>query len=443
MATNVNAQICVRRDTAANWSSANPTLLNGEVGYDTTNNKIKIGNGTLGWNALPYLTDATGGTGTVTSITAGTGLSGGTITNSGTIAVNYGSTSTTSCVGNDSRLSDSRTPSGSAGGDLTGSYPNPTIGNATVTVAKINATGTASATTYLRGDGSWSTPSSGGGASWPDIAKGVWVCDFDGTVPRFGDSTNAQLNSNYSLAGPSYYWDAADFFNCNMEAANGVFVGGYGAHLMTCLLFEAGASEIVVSNCPRSSSLFSGSGLGGKPGALITVGTHEFVCVINPDSYMGTVGYKLQAGASTGGGVGALLQTSNAFYFELQYDPSAPSWSPPEWMCVRRLSGTVTSTGSGVSFSVGSWINLKVTITPNTSTARSTVRWYIDGTLVHSYDLIGATAGQWLGLQNDNFSVACGQKINDSGSISSEFLSTQIDYMHQTVQFGTYSGARA
>ena len=60
MAINVNAQICVRRDTAANWSSANPTLLNGEVGYDTTNNKMKVGNGTLGWNALPYLTDATG-----------------------------------------------------------------------------------------------------------------------------------------------------------------------------------------------------------------------------------------------------------------------------------------------------------------------------------------------------------------------------------------------
>jgi hypothetical protein len=63
MATNVDAQICVRRDTAANWASSNPTLLNGEVGYDTTNNKIKIGNGTLGWNALAYLTDATGGAG--------------------------------------------------------------------------------------------------------------------------------------------------------------------------------------------------------------------------------------------------------------------------------------------------------------------------------------------------------------------------------------------
>lgn len=69
MATNINAQICVRRDTATNWAGANPILLNGEVGYDTTNNKIKIGNGSSLWNALPYLTDATGGGGG-TDITA-------------------------------------------------------------------------------------------------------------------------------------------------------------------------------------------------------------------------------------------------------------------------------------------------------------------------------------------------------------------------------------
>jgi hypothetical protein len=61
MATNVDAQICVRRDTATNWTASNPVLLNGEVGYDTTNNKLKIGNGSSTWTALSYLTDATGG----------------------------------------------------------------------------------------------------------------------------------------------------------------------------------------------------------------------------------------------------------------------------------------------------------------------------------------------------------------------------------------------
>lgn len=61
----------------------------------------------------------TSNTGTVTSITAGTGLSGGMISTSGTIAVNYGTTASTACVGNDSRLSDARTPTSHAHGNIT------------------------------------------------------------------------------------------------------------------------------------------------------------------------------------------------------------------------------------------------------------------------------------------------------------------------------------
>lgn len=43
-----------RRDTAANWTSANPTLLAGELGYETDTGRWKIGTGSTAWTALGY-----------------------------------------------------------------------------------------------------------------------------------------------------------------------------------------------------------------------------------------------------------------------------------------------------------------------------------------------------------------------------------------------------
>lgn len=49
-------RIKLRRDIASDWTTLNPTLLAGEIGIDTTNNKIKIGTGSATWTALPYAT---------------------------------------------------------------------------------------------------------------------------------------------------------------------------------------------------------------------------------------------------------------------------------------------------------------------------------------------------------------------------------------------------
>ena len=45
-------RIQIRRDTAANWISANPTLRAGEIGIETDTLKMKVGNGTSTWTSL-------------------------------------------------------------------------------------------------------------------------------------------------------------------------------------------------------------------------------------------------------------------------------------------------------------------------------------------------------------------------------------------------------
>ena len=47
-------QIQLRRDTAANWTSANPILASGEFGLETDTDQFKVGDGTTAWTSLAY-----------------------------------------------------------------------------------------------------------------------------------------------------------------------------------------------------------------------------------------------------------------------------------------------------------------------------------------------------------------------------------------------------
>ena len=55
MSITVTSLMQQRRDTAANWTSNNPTLLNGELGYETDTGYFKIGDGSTTWTSLAYV----------------------------------------------------------------------------------------------------------------------------------------------------------------------------------------------------------------------------------------------------------------------------------------------------------------------------------------------------------------------------------------------------
>jgi hypothetical protein len=88
-ATTVNVRLKLRRDTAANWTAANPTLLAGEAGIESNTNRIKIGTGSTAWSSLAYFPFVAAG-GTVTgNLEIGTT---GTLTFEGSVADNFETT---------------------------------------------------------------------------------------------------------------------------------------------------------------------------------------------------------------------------------------------------------------------------------------------------------------------------------------------------------------
>jgi hypothetical protein len=213
MTITVTAQIQLRKGTAAAWTSANPTLASGEVGYETDTGKQKIGDGTTAWTSLAYYHDPDGA-GTYAPIAKGvtngdshdhsggdgaqiaySGLSGlptlgtaattaatdyataahvhGNLTNAGAIgstanlpvitgasgvlaAGAFGTGATDFCVGNDARLSDARTPTSHAHGNLTnagaiGSTENLPVITTTAGALTVGAFGTG-ATNFCAGN---------------------------------------------------------------------------------------------------------------------------------------------------------------------------------------------------------------------------------------------------------------------------------------------------
>jgi hypothetical protein len=159
--------IQVRRDTAANWTAANPTLAQGEIGFEFDTGLIKIGTGTTAWTGLGYFA----GSGSGGSVSSVFGRIGTVVAQTGDYTA--------------AQVNALNAPTGGS------TYPGGT-------------------TEFLRADGTWDVPPGGGSGSVNSVFGRTGI-----VVAQTGDYTSTQVGALAEPSGGSYPGGTTEFLRAD------------------------------------------------------------------------------------------------------------------------------------------------------------------------------------------------------------------------------------